>query len=344
MSYNYDTFKYHPKNLKDEYDTGLIDTSMDYQRGYIWVENQQQLMFNSLITDAPISGLHINIRNKPDGTISRRVLDGKQRLTTIFKILNNEIHWKITYAPKEYHKYFNNKKKICFSDLPIELQNEILYKKDISINEYKNLTDIEEIGLFKILNNGTQLKGFQRILSGAPKVRTDYLTPIIEHPVIFYSASERALQNSKAEKQVACLYAILYPYYKYGDLNIDTISFEDPILKNSEIFIPIEKSQDSVFINSWELYMNQVKNNIIFYLNVLKINNIYLNTKNFGQLVFPFVYAAIDELNDEEFVNLVIKTNELNSQIVGSSSTFNNKTIKTWMNYIEENILPYLNN
>ena len=342
MSYQNELTKYNVFLLKILSEKHQINTSVDYQRGYIWTEKQQQLMFKTLMTDFPITGLHVNKVIDQNGEDIYRVLDGKQRITTILKIINNEIPWKIPYA-EGFENLFGTKKRVYFSDLPPYNQTRIL-NKSLAISEYNNLSEVEEMTLFKILNNGTQLKGIQFILAGVPILRREYLTPILIHPTFFYSSTERALENSKIEKQVACIYAALFPFYKYGELNFDTISFLDKNLDNSEAFIPIEKVSNIKYLNSWRKVMNQIKNDIFYYLNILNINDIPLTTTNLGSAVFPFIYAVTDNLNEEEFIKLVLKTNSLTSKIVldSKSCNFGNSDIKKWMNYIEEKILPYI--
>ena len=74
----------------------ILDGS--YQREYVWQQAQQQALMHSLFNDLPIGAISL-IEKKVMGTGAYiEIVDGKQRITTIFAFCNNEFayHDKIT--------------------------------------------------------------------------------------------------------------------------------------------------------------------------------------------------------------------------------------------------------
>lgn len=69
---------------------GGLDISPDYQRGYIWSNEYKDQLILSIILNYPIGNIVINNIDEPNDRNARQELvDGKQRLTTIIRFVNN---------------------------------------------------------------------------------------------------------------------------------------------------------------------------------------------------------------------------------------------------------------
>ena len=61
-----------------------------FQRGSVWTREQEQFLIDTLIKSLDIPKLYFwDVKN--EGVYDYSVVDGQQRLTTIFRFLNNEL-------------------------------------------------------------------------------------------------------------------------------------------------------------------------------------------------------------------------------------------------------------
>jgi uncharacterized protein with ParB-like and HNH nuclease domain len=74
----------------------------DYQRPYVWQNTQQQELMHSLFNDLPIGAISLIEHAMTSEGAYVEVLDGKQRITTIFAYYNNEFAYIDPYSKKSY--------------------------------------------------------------------------------------------------------------------------------------------------------------------------------------------------------------------------------------------------
>lgn len=63
----------------------------EYQRKSVWSDEQQSLLIDSILKNIPIPPIFLRENIDKQGKTSFEVIDGKQRLTSIFKFIDNEI-------------------------------------------------------------------------------------------------------------------------------------------------------------------------------------------------------------------------------------------------------------
>ena len=72
---------------------GVLFFDADYQREYVWQEEEQQAFLRTAVSGFPLG--HVALAKRPDwGTVDGpyiEVVDGKQRLTTIWLFITDEI-------------------------------------------------------------------------------------------------------------------------------------------------------------------------------------------------------------------------------------------------------------
>jgi len=130
-----------------DFDVWLESKQKNLQRPYVWTLEQQQELVNSVLLGRPIPNVQLlNVWNSNEKGYTWQVIDGKQRLLTWFKFLNNEFPCII-----EDSEYF-------FSELPSEFQN---YFQRYSFVGFeiaeiwgKSMTDDEKIEWFTLTNFG----------------------------------------------------------------------------------------------------------------------------------------------------------------------------------------------
>jgi len=103
-------------NLKYMFESGTLILRPDYQRGSVWKDNQRSYFIDSLLRGIPIPKILLELKYIDDGII-HYVLDGQQRLSTIFNFINKK--YKLTkWCPEHRGKYFD--------ELPISERTKIL--------------------------------------------------------------------------------------------------------------------------------------------------------------------------------------------------------------------------
>ena len=75
-----------------------------YQRDYVWSTIEQQQLLQAIFTQSPIDSIAVVI-NERESTKYFEIVDGRQRITTILKFVDNEI------------PFIVNDKEIFFKDL-----------------------------------------------------------------------------------------------------------------------------------------------------------------------------------------------------------------------------------
>jgi uncharacterized protein with ParB-like and HNH nuclease domain len=63
----------------------------EYQRKSVWSDEQQSLLIDSILKNIPIPPIFLREHIDKQGKTSFEVIDGKQRLTSIFRFIDNEI-------------------------------------------------------------------------------------------------------------------------------------------------------------------------------------------------------------------------------------------------------------
>jgi len=74
----------------------------DYQRDYIWSDTQKGLLIDSIFKSIPIGNIFLNERG---GSPAYEIIDGQQRLTTLFKFMNDEFAYQDVYYSELPDKY-----------------------------------------------------------------------------------------------------------------------------------------------------------------------------------------------------------------------------------------------
>jgi uncharacterized protein with ParB-like and HNH nuclease domain len=89
----------------------------EYQRDYVWDRGNQQDLMHSIFNNCPIGSIAI-VENENDNSEGGyiEVVDGKQRITTIYKFYNNEFGYYSTEHEREiYWRDLNKLEQAQFS-------------------------------------------------------------------------------------------------------------------------------------------------------------------------------------------------------------------------------------
>ena len=182
-----------------------IDLQPSYQRGYIWGSEFVDKLWYSIIKGYPIGNISLRVRrDKNDKGAMLEVVDGQQRLTSIYKFIMGEhfirgdcarkiIEYILDYMGQEtdsnlekLRRRLNNKSKIIlkFDQLP-ETIKENIYSFNISITNITNSSDEEITEYFRYLQNQERLRAGEIINSLPSSALEKYLNLINDKDTFF---------------------------------------------------------------------------------------------------------------------------------------------------------------
>lgn len=176
-----------------------IDLQPDYQRGYIWSSDFKDKLLYSIIKCYPIGNISLRVRTeKNQKGAMQEVVDGQQRLTTVYKFIENEyviqseiskdiIRYIVEYMDGDsdekllkLKRKLGNKGKvsISFRQLPQAIQDNIL-AYNISITNITNASDDEITEYFRYLQNQERLRAGE-LLNSIPDTELEKYLKLIK--------------------------------------------------------------------------------------------------------------------------------------------------------------------
>lgn len=197
---------------------GGLDLQPKYQRGYIWSNDFKDKLLYSIIKNYPIGG--ISLRELPENEknskgATKEVVDGQQRLTTIYKFVTGEyeinsgvareiINFIVEYLGdskdkklEKLKKRLGNKGKISlgFKQLPDNIQMNI-NSYNLAIIKISKTSDDEITEYFRYLQNQERLRAGE-ILNSIPDTSLEkYLSAITDRELLL---SKIAFQNDRKQ-------------------------------------------------------------------------------------------------------------------------------------------------
>jgi len=168
-------------NLKYLFDQKKLWLNPTYQREAVWTKSQKQLLMDSLFREIDIPKFYFRECNV--GSYEYEVVDGQQRLRSIFEYIENEYKLPRDADPVAGHKLASSEFKDLHTDLQMLFQNVQL--DVVEMNSAYTDDDIEEI--FLRLQNGTPLNAPEkrRAIKGTMR---DVVADLAEHKVFEHAA------------------------------------------------------------------------------------------------------------------------------------------------------------
>lgn len=263
-----------------------IDLQPPYQRGYIWGNEFKDKLVYSIIKGYPIGNISLRVRrDKNSKGAMQEVVDGQQRLTSIYKFVVGE-HDVQGECAKDIIKYIcdymesdldlnleklkrklNNKGKIHlkFNQLP-ELIKENIYSFNISITNITNSTDEEISEYFRYLQNQERLRAGEIINSLPTSSLEKYLDSINDKERLF-----RILTFKNDRKQFDRVFysilGLLDGKIGFGVLDKDVLKYAsdcEELTNEAKIKCDLLISQINAITNCTDIPHNFVKSNIRF--------------------------------------------------------------------------------
>ena len=155
-----------------------INVNDEYQRAVVWSRAQQALLIDSILRGFDIPKLFL--RKLPDGSPSLfSVIDGKQRLTSIWKFMNDDLSLLKSADP---FPGFGNLGGKQWSDLPDNAKDRLQFTH-LTVSKIEDATDDEIRELFLRLQRGAALKAAEKRNAIAGPVRDFVARQLAVHRV-----------------------------------------------------------------------------------------------------------------------------------------------------------------
>ncbi|MFA6221441.1 MAG: DUF262 domain-containing protein [Desulfomonilaceae bacterium] len=188
--------------LNRRYEKGRLIISPEWQRGYVWDHKRASLLIESFLIDLPVPVIYLATNDEG----KHEVIDGLQRLKTVFRFFANEFE----LSKLELLKGLNNKK---FKDLDVEtqdkLENSTLRTFELDQSVPKELMFV----IFKRLNTGGVALNETEIRNCIfPGSLNDLIKELALDPDFRACAGQKGLEKRMQDRALVMRFLAFYQY------------------------------------------------------------------------------------------------------------------------------------
>ena len=332
-------------HIKNQKRNGL-DLQPIYQRGYIWNKDFKEKLIYSLTKRYPIGNIIIrNLEEPNEKNAKSEVVDGQQRLTTIYNFMNDNfsvsgdtarkiIEENIDYYEEEQtkkviakilDKFRRNKKiELKFSEFPSELKADI-NAFPLSLTFISNASTEQVSEYFRFVQNQERLKAGEIIDSFPDTYLEKYLKKIKNKNKLLEILCFKD-DRKEFEKIFYSIFGILENKIKLGGTD-----------KNIKEYV---RNKEDNFSEEIKKQINNMITNLNF---ILKLPNQKIEI-NFNKryLKFLLLLCALGNLNFENnSEKILLKLNVINEKLSAFNSVKPNVLNTTFGNISNEKIEEY---
>ena len=224
------------KSMHDSKETLNFDHPIQRQSAQ-WTNLQQSLLVHSILANYPVPAVYVEktdsaeIDDKGKAIYKYSVLDGKQRMATVFSFINGEYALNEETPAAEIEGETYTLAGRTFEELDEDVRQELLRFK-FSIFAFEDATDDEIEEIFFRLNNSTPLSKPQkaRPLMGTENAR--FINSILTGSFFTEKCNFSKLQLRKSDDMCTLLQSMMLLDHKYNNYEYASIS-ADEVMKYS---------------------------------------------------------------------------------------------------------------
>lgn len=239
------TINWSVKNLKGMYDEkNTLSFNHPIQRQAAqWSNEQQSLLIHSMLANFPIPNVYVHkvesieADAKGKHVFNYSVLDGKQRMTSVFSYINGEYALSEELPEIELEGQIYDIAGKFFDDLDEDVQKEILHFR-FCIQAFEDVDDetIEEI--FFRLNNSTPLSTAQKTRPSMGVQNSIFVNELLESRFFREKCSFSKGQLKKSDDLCTLLQSMLlldnkHRAYEYESISQDAVMRYSQFIKNN---------------------------------------------------------------------------------------------------------------
>lgn len=209
------TFKQFTKMI----DKGTVEFGNVVQRSYTWEVKRRSEFIWSVIMNYPIPPVYAG-RDTASGSKILDIMDGKQRLTTIYAFINDGFALSelkpIPCVDDEGENIDLDISGKKFSELDEEIQD-LIRDRTMTVYYYDDISQSEKKEMFKRLNNGKPLTAKNKAVANCSNIAQ--ALEIGTHPLFTDMLTEKAIESKTQAIIVAKCWAML-------SMDLSEVSFE----------------------------------------------------------------------------------------------------------------------
>ncbi|KAI0739855.1 hypothetical protein C8Q80DRAFT_1274887 [Daedaleopsis nitida] len=192
------------QSLFDQITAEDIDLQPEYQRDVVWPDKKQISLIDSIFRNFYVPPVIFVVQTAEDGSERRVCVDGKQRLTSIWRFISGEIPYKDAFTGEKF--VFKDTGKLKAQILPEKYQK-LFRTKQIVCMEYQDITPDNEREIFQRVQLGMALTPAERLhaIAGA---HGDFIRLLINQYVVDKLASDMSWDTSRGSDFRAVAYAV----------------------------------------------------------------------------------------------------------------------------------------
>lgn len=280
------TLNWTVKNLKTMYDEKetLSFTHPIQRQSAQWDNEQQSLLIHSMLANFPVPAVYVHktesieVDVKGKHSYNYSVLDGKQRMTTVFSFINGEYALSEDIPDVEIEDVTYEIAGKYFEDLDEDVQQEILRFR-FNIQAFEDVTDEMIEDIFFRLNNSTPLTKPQKARPLMGVENSIFINDILAGRFFTDKCTFSKMQLKKSDDMCTLLQGMMLLDNKYRDYDFSSISADEVMTYSQYI-----KNN----------YPDECKDRLKKIIGFLD-NVFYMKDKNLKKINIPILFLIADK-------------------------------------------------